>query len=306
MVEFTRVLCPIDFSESSLRALDHAAALSNWYAAQLTVLHVAPTFDPVQVRGDLGQPVQIVNPVSRDEVLDELRRAVERITVSPTPTLLAAAGEPTTTITDQALSIRADLIVMGTHGRRGFRRLLLGSVTENVLHEAPCPVLTVPPHAGAPASEPIVFSRVLCPVDFSPSSLQALGFGLDLARQANGRVTVMHALEWLAEDPPLAAMRFDIEEFRRNLAEDATERLRALVGEASRTQADVDIVVVFGRAHREILRLAEASSVDLIVMGAQGSGGVGLALFGSSTQQVARRASCPVLTVRGLRQPQAP
>jgi nucleotide-binding universal stress UspA family protein len=304
MVEFRRVLCPIDFSELSLRALDHAAALANWYKAQLTVLHVAPTFEPVQVRGDLGQPVHIVTPVSREEVLEGLRRAVERITVSATPTLLAEAGDPTTTITDQALSIRADLIVMGTHGRRGFRRLLLGSVTESVLHEAPCPVLTVPPRAGAAGSDAIVFTRVLCPVDFSPSSLQALGFGLDLARQANGRVTVMHALEWLAEDPPLAAMRFDIEEFRRNLAEDATERLRAVVADASRSGDEVDVVVVFGRAHREILRLAEANSVDLIVMGAQGSGGVGLALFGSSTQQVVRRASCPVLTVRALRHPQ--
>jgi nucleotide-binding universal stress UspA family protein len=306
MVEFTRILCPIDFSESSLRALDHAAAVANWYEAQLTVLHVVPTFEPVQVRGDLAEPVHVVNPVSREQVLDELRRVVEGVTVSRAPALVAAAGNTTTIVTDHALSIGADLIVMGTHGRRGFRRLLLGSVTETVLHEAPCPVLTVPPRVGAAGSEPIVFSHVLCPVDFSPSSLQALGFGLDLARQANGRVTVMHALEWLAEDPPLTAMRFDIVEFRRSLAEDATERLRALVAEESRTVAKVDIEVVVGRAHREILRIAEASSVDLIVMGAQGSGGVELALFGSSTQQVVRRASCPVLTVRGLRQPQAP
>jgi|RhiMethySRZTD1v2_1073278.scaffolds.fasta_scaffold00435_23 nucleotide-binding universal stress UspA family protein len=301
MVEFTRILCPIDFSELSLRSLDHAAALANWYDAQLTVLHVVPTFEPVQVRGDVGEPAHVVNPVSREQVLDELRRAVDRLTVSATPTLAAAAGDATTGITEQALSIGADLIVMGTHGRRGFKRLLLGSVTETVLHEAPCPVLTVPPRAGAASSEPVVFTHVLCPIDFSPSSLQALGFALDLARQANGRVTLMHALEWPANDIPRTSMRFDTEAFRQSLAEDARERLRALVTEESRTWAEIETVLVFGRAHREILRVAEANGADLIVMGAQGSGGVDLALFGSSTQQVVRGATCPVLTVRAQR-----
>jgi nucleotide-binding universal stress UspA family protein len=275
--------------------------LAHWYEAQLTVLHVVPTFEPVQVRGDVGEPVHLVNPVSREQVLDELRRTVDRLTVSATPTLAAVAGDATTTITEHALSIGADLIVMGTHGRRGFKRLLLGSVTETVLHEAPCPVLTVPPRAGAASSEPVVFTHVLCPVDFSPSSLLALGFALDLARQANGRVTLMHALEWPASDIPRTSMRFDTEAFRQSLAEDATERLNALVTEESRTWAEIETVLVFGRAHREILRVAEANGADLIVMGAQGSGGVDLALFGSSTQQVVRGATCPVLTVRGLR-----
>ena len=302
MIEFTRILCPIDFSESSLRSLDHAAALADWYKAQLTVLHVVPTFEPIQVRGDLGEPIQVVNPVAREQVLDELHRAVQRTTASATPTLTAAAGDTTKTITDQALSIGADLIVMGTHGRRGFKRLLLGSVTETVLHEAPCPVLTVPPRAGAASSEPVVFKHVLCPIDFSPSSLQALGFALDLARQANGRVTLIHALEWLSEDIPRTSMRFDTEAFRQSLAEDATQRLRSLVADEPRTWAEIETVVVYGRAYREILRMAETKSSDLIVMGAQGSGGVDLALFGSSTQQVVRRAACPVLTVRGLRQ----
>jgi nucleotide-binding universal stress UspA family protein len=146
-----------------------------------------------------------------------------------------------------------------------------------------------------------VFTHVLCPIDFSPSSLQALGFALDLARQANGRVTLMHSLEWLSENIPRTSMRFDTDAFRQSLADDATQRLRALVANESRTWAEIETLVVFGRAYREILRIADAKGADLIVMGAQGSGGVDLALFGSSTQQVVRRATCPVLTVRGLR-----
>ena len=86
------------------------------------------------------------------------------------------------------------------------------------------------------------------------------------------------------------------------MLEDGQERLRNLVFEESRAWVEIDDVVVFGRTYREILRAAEAKPADLIVMGAQGRGAIGLALFGSTTQQVVRGAMCPVLTVRGLRQ----
>jgi nucleotide-binding universal stress UspA family protein len=222
--------------------------------------------------------------------------------VAPHATPVAEAGDPQATIIDQAISKRADLIVMGTHGRRGFKRLLLGSVTENILREAPCPVLTVPAHTGAGASEAVTFKRILCPVDFSPSALQALGFAVDLARQADGLVTLLHVVEWLAEEEPRASAHFNVPEYRRYMVEDARQRVRDLVAEESRTWVEIDDVIVFGRAHREILRAAETKPADLIVMGAQGRGGVGLALFGSTTQQIVRGATCPVLTVRGPRE----
>src|SRR4029078_1225689 len=126
----------------------HAVCVADWIKRHLTFLHVVPPLEPIQVRGDLGEPIQVVNPVAREQVLDELHRAVQRSTASATRTLTAAAGDTTKTITDQALSIGADLIVMGTHGRRGFKRLLLGSVTETVLHHAPGPVLNVTPPAA--------------------------------------------------------------------------------------------------------------------------------------------------------------
>ena len=300
VIEFKRILCPVDFSESSTRSLAHAAALARWYEAQLTVLHVVPTFDPVQVRAELGVPIQIVNPVPREEVVQEMRRLLHRAGFSADAHLAAEAGDASTTIVDQALTTSADLIVIGTHGRRGFKRLLLGSVAETVLHEAPCPVLTVSPHTTATTSDVVTFKRILCPIDFSPSALQALGFALDLARQAGGLVTLLHVVEWLPEDEPRTSAHFNVPEVRRYMVDDAKERLRSLVAEESRVWCEIDDVIVSGRAHREILRAAETRSADLIVMGAQGRGGVGLALFGSTTQQVVRGAACPVLTVRGV------
>jgi len=256
----------------------------------------------MQVRGDLTEPVRVLNPMPREQVLEEMSRSLNLAALSSRATPLAESGDPQATIIDQTLSKKADLIVMGTHGRRGFKRLLLGSVTEAVLREAPCPVLTVPPHVSATASEAVTFKRILCPVDFSPSALQGLGFALDLARQADGRVTLLHVVEWLAEEEPRASTHFNVPEYRRHMVDDAQERLRNLVAEESRTWVEIADVVVFGRAYREILRAAETKPADLIVMGAQGRGGIGLALFGSTTQQVVRGATCPVLTVRGLPQ----
>ena len=302
MIEFTHILCPVDFSESSTRSLAHAAALARWYEARLTVLHVVPTFDPVQVRTELGAPVQIVDPVPREEVVREMRLLLDRAGFAADAHLVAEAGDASTTIVDQALTTRADLIVIGTHGRRGFKRLLLGSVTETVLHEAPCPVLTVSPHAAASTSDVVTFKRILCPVDFSPSALQALGFALDLARQAGGLVTLLHVIEWLSEDEPPTSAHFNLPEFHNHMVNDAQQRLRSLVADESRAWCEIDDMIVSGRAHREILRAARARSADLIVMGAQGRGGVGLVLFGSTTQQVVRSAACPVLTVRGALQ----
>lgn len=297
MVEFAHIICPVDFSESSQRALAYAMAVARWYEAEPTILHVVPTFEPMQVRGDLGQPIQLVTPPTREEVLEEMRRALG--TLPPRATPVADAGDPQTVILDRALTEKADLIVMGTHGRRGFKRLLLGSVTEAVLRESPCPVITVPPHASARVSEAVKFSRILCAIDFSPSSLQALGFALDLARQARGRVTLLHAIEWLPEHEPRTSAHFNVPEYRNYMSRDAREQLRALVAQESPSLVDVDDVVVFGRAYREILRNAEEKPADLIVMGAEGHGGIGHAIFGSTTQQVVRGAPCPVLTVRG-------
>jgi nucleotide-binding universal stress UspA family protein len=73
VIEFKRILCPVDFSDSSTRVLAHAAALARWYGAQLTVLHVVSTFDPMQVQAELGVPVQIVNPMTREEVVGGMR-----------------------------------------------------------------------------------------------------------------------------------------------------------------------------------------------------------------------------------------
>ncbi len=299
VVNLKRVLCPVDLGKLSIRPLAYAGAIAKWYDGELTALHVVPTFDAMEVRaGALFDPVRVVYPMPREEVLEQLRRTLNAAGVPiENVTLAAEAGEPAATIVDQAVARRSDLLVMATHGRSGFDRLLLGSVTEKVLRNAPCPVLTVPPHAsGSPAH--VVFRTILCPIDFSSAALQALGFALDVGRRAHASVIVLHAIEWLVEEEPRELAHFNVPEYRQYLVQDAHERLDALLAEEPRIERGAESMVVVGRAYRAILRVAAEHGADLIVMGAQGSGGPVLTPFGSTTQQVVRTASCAVLTVR--------
>lgn len=302
MMTFSQVLCPIDFSDASVKALAYATAVARWHHGHLTLLHVAPTYDMVNVQsGGLGDPVHVVQPPSRDEVQAELRRLAERAGADVDRlTVAAVEGSAASAIVDEALTRHAALVVMGTHGRGGFDRLLLGSVAEKVLRKSPCPVLTVPPHAPAIHADDVAVTRILCPMDYSPAAHQALGFALAIGRQRHAAVTVLQVIEWLSDEEPRATAHFNVAEFRSALVADAHERLRALIAEAAPGRAGIDDVVAIGRAHVTVVETAAATGADLIVMGTQGRGAVGTALFGSTTQHVVRAAECPVLTVRGV------
>lgn len=292
---FTHVLYPTDFSEASLKAWPYAAAVARRHQARLTVLHVVPTFEPASLpSAGIAAPHHIVPPTP-DDVRHEMQRAIPDVPLHGVEVrYVPHAGDPVQVIADQAVSGSADLIVMGTHGRGGVERFLIGSVTEKVLRLAPCPVLAVPPHVPTALAAEALFARVLCPLDFSPASLQVLGFAFGFARLAKGSVTVVHVCE-VADEPRLYAY---LGEVRRQALDIARARLDALLADEPATSCGVEQIVVLGRPGREILKIASQQVSDLIVMGAQGRGGVGLALVGSTTQDVIRAATCPVLVVR--------
>ena len=300
MVTFKHVLYPTDLSDASRSAIPYAAAMARWYGAQLTVLHAVPTFEPIPIPSDrIGTPTSLVAPPTREAVEAEVRDWLGSSAFEGLKTVvLAMAGDPVRVIADECIADAVDLIVMGTHGRRGFDRLLSGSVTERVLRASPCPVLAVPPGLDIASGATAVFHRVLCPVDFSASSRRALDIALDLARQSNGTVSVITVIEWLAEEEPRATAHFNVSEYRQHLLEDTRARLHALLSEEARTWCDINEIVTFGRAHRKVLRLAAEERCDLVVMGAQGRGGATLAFFGSTTPLVVRSATAPVLVVR--------
>jgi nucleotide-binding universal stress UspA family protein len=138
------------------------------------------------------------------------------------------------------------------------------------------------------------FTRILCPVDFSCDSLAALSHACELARDADGAVTVLNVI-----DVPAALYEmpgFDIDRYRR----EALTRSRARVSELIPEEAErgLDVIVSEGRPDQEILRVAAEQATELIVMGVSGRHAVDLAMFGSTTHRVVRGAPCPVLTIR--------
>jgi nucleotide-binding universal stress UspA family protein len=231
-----------------------------------------------------------------------VRREVEQLFAAWAPPrleVLVDVGNAGLTILDRAAD--CDLIVMGTHGASGFERLMLGSVTEKVLRRSPRPVLTVPPRAAATSELP--FRRLLCAIDFSESSLAGLQLAASLARESGAELTLEHVIEWPWHEPPpppLEALPREqataLDEFRRYLVSMACNRLKDL----ART-LDIERTswrVAHGKPYTELLRTAADLQTDLIVMGVHGRNAADLALFGSTTNQLVRRASCPVLTIR--------
>ena len=294
MIPITHVLCPIDFSDISQHALAHAAAIARWYEARLTVLYVfvnLPTMD--------GPPLVLDN-ADRERLMAQMRRFAAVPSTVPTEFRIQEGGFAHDEIVAQIAATHADLLVLGTHGRSGFQRMFLGSVSEKVIRKATCPTLVVTPRAADVAMDaPVQFHRIVCPVDFSDSSLNALEYAINLAEEADARLTVLHVVELphvLGDEP--AVVDIDVARIHEAATTEARRRLHDLIPAQARTYCTVDTTVVEGRAYREILRHAAERQSDLIVMGVQGRGALDLLVFGSTTHHVIRSATCPVLIIR--------
>ena len=302
MLTLRTVLCPTDFSDVSARAETYAAALARHYDASLHLLHVDP---PMPVMAPYGEiPVDARMFEEQREVAEaELAKAGERaraggLTVETT----MKGGHPAREILALADRAQADMLVIGTHGRGGVEHLLLGSVAEKIMRKAACPVLVVPP--GAPGDSDALFSRILCPIDGSAASAHALTYALSLAQETDGHVTLLYVVEPVPAAGEFGAL--DVEEYRRAGEEHARQVLRDAVPDDVRTWCRLDERVATGKPSERILDAATTERADVIVMGVRGRGAIDLLAFGSTTNEVIRRAGCPVLAVHPVATPVRP
>src|SRR5262245_9541999 len=292
-----RILCPVDFSDTSREALRYALELARPRGAEVGVVHVAArTLPPLSALGT--QASEAVEPGARAglrrDLLEQLKRFADPLVDGVRVAYLVDEAGVAETIV--ALAARSDLVVLGTHGHGEIEKLILGSVTEKVLHKSPCPVLTVPlPGSGSRARRP--FRRILCPLDFSPPSQEALRYAVALACDAEGGLVLLHVIEGLLGEKP-RDLRVDVQGYLDDAQRNAQARLRATLAETDARLLDGEPVVATGRAHAEILRVAEECGADLIVLGVHGQTVLDRVLFGSTARHVVRAAPCPVLSVR--------
>jgi nucleotide-binding universal stress UspA family protein len=193
-----------------------------------------------------------------------------------------------------------DLIVLGTHGRRGPGRLFLGSVAEEVVRRAPCPVVTVREREGAAPAGRI--ERLLVPVDFSDPSREALRVARDLAVRLRGRLDLLHVVEqvvlpgfYIPGAPGVFPQNL---EALQGSAEAELRREAEALGEP---RVPVSTRVLTAAPAYGIVEQAESLGSDLIVMATRGLAGVERLLLGSTAERVVRMAPCPVLTVGAAR-----
>lgn len=283
-----RILLASDFSDCAKLAETSARLLAKACAAKLEILHVL----------DLQPGMDPELPVNR-LYLEQLRKEADRQLAGALARAaadgLAAAGHqlpglPGQRIADMARDGDADLVVLGTHGRTGLDRLLLGSTAEEVVKTAPCPVLTV---RSTPAGPGI--RHILVPVDFSDYSLEALEYAVQVAKLFGAAVTLLHVLE-----PSSYGLDFTLshaaeehkvrERLERRLADFAA--LLTSHGLTARHAMDA------GAPGESIVAWAQDQQCDLIVMGTHGRRGLSHLVAGSVAQAVLRRAACPVLTMK--------
>ena len=294
MLEMKLILCPIDFSEFSIRAYHYALSLAEHYRAKLVAQHIVelwryPYADYVASTGDYAE----FSRALRDGGKQQLQEFVKSHSHDEMePELVVHEGAAPDSILSFAQARKTDLIVMGTHGRRGYDRMVLGSVTNRVMRRAPCPVLAIcrPPHDSSAAGEERGcvhhLSRILFCTDFSDNSERALNYAISATAEYAAELTLLHVLEEI----PTPAKGGEA-------MATATEQLDKLVPQEGRKTLTIKTAVRIGKPYRQIIQLAMEAQIDMVVMGVRGRGALDLAVFGSTTYRVIQLGPCPVLAV---------
>jgi nucleotide-binding universal stress UspA family protein len=300
MLTIENILVARDFSSVSDRALRYGFDLAARTGATLHVLHAEVLHEP-ESRSDGGcSPAKGV-PALRDELKDEgivpadaldAVSVVEgvRRDVSAAPALLTYAAEED-----------IDLIAMGTHGRRGPSRILLGSVAEEVVRRSDRPVLTVRGRTDDGRTVPTgQIRRVLVPVDFSDYSRAALRQAHAWAALYDAQVYVLHVVEETLHPAFYVGGVRSIYDVEPDLDEKVHEKLRAFVANTLDTPGAVETRVASGAAPSAIAEFVEEHDMDLVALSTHGRTGMERFFLGSVTEKVVRHVTCPVLTVKAF------
>ena len=289
-MEIRNVLVPVDFSPASQFAVDFAVSLARRFRARLTLLHVVESVAAFSYTF----PLESDKPGEQhtDQALDRLSKMLspedqDDLELQVRLRYGSTEAEIRSAIDDEAASI----VVIGTHHHGLIRRLLAGSVTEDLLREVPVPVLTVSSDA-----QPGTLARILFATDLTEPSQEGFRFALDLARTVGAHLEVLHVIEPIPLTYGGAVASIDTHEDKQLLTEHARKMLAALESEGSRHGVVVASELAEGIASEQILEAAKNSAAELIVLTIHHKGLIERALLGTTAERVVRDTRVPVLS----------
>lgn len=297
MLKVRKVLYPTDFSTCARSALDDAIFWAQEFEAELHMLHAVVLHQADPGNPDKQFPGQTELMQSIHEVAGSQLAHLAGLSTSAGINILQETQpgySATEVILGHAQEIDADLIVMGTHGRRAVTRFLLGSVADRVVRHSRCPVLTI--RRDEKAQPLTAVRRILVPIDFSKHSRVALETGRELASKFAADLLVVHVVELYTlpsfYGPSMIATDTDA------IRERALREMDDLLQQAGGPDVPTEVQVAYGRPSEMIVEVSVEEKVGLIVIPSLGLSGLDHVLLGSTAEHVVRRAPCPVLTLK--------
>ncbi len=279
-ISFKNILFLTDFSEASQAALAYGMGMARHFKAHLFPAHAS---DPVVL-------TETVDPNIVDEVIEHsqnrLKSLIKDKDIEVTP--LFERGSVDTSFPHWIDENGIDLVVVGTHGRRGMERFLLGSTAEFIFRNSPCPVLTTGPHVMLRPYHGFTAEHILFPTDLGPHAEHALAYALSFARENHARLTLLHVMK------PEEAFRAD----SKTVLEGTREKVEVLLPDDARDWCAPEIVVEAGDAAAKVLDYADKERPDLIVLGLPKNKKFNSHFRTGVTFKIISQAPCPVLTVR--------
>jgi nucleotide-binding universal stress UspA family protein len=287
-VAINNILYLTDFSQPSEAALPFAASIAREYEAKVYVFHV---LIPAVYTYTTPETAAATMEAQEDDAQANMQRVNAQLAGLTHETIVERNTGVWPGVEAAIQEYGIDLIVVGTHGRTGYQKLLMGSVAEEIFRRSGVPVLTIGPSEKHGAHRGARFHHVLFPTDFTEESLAAARYALSMAQENEARLTLLHVMKG-----PEA-----LDKATEDRISSASFRLHEIVPEAAESWCQPDAVVRFGVAADRILDVAKERDVDLIVLGVRGRHGVpGAAthLERATAHKVVAHAPCPVLTVR--------
>ncbi|MGB8011668.1 MAG: universal stress protein [Terriglobales bacterium] len=284
-IKLRNILFATDLSSSAPAVLSHAADLARRYGAVLYTVHVLPHMPFVEATGPGPEQAEML----ANEQMPALMNSASLQGIEHKE--LIVQGEVSKILSRLVRERGIDLILMGTGGRKGLGKLLLGSVAEEVFRNAECPVITMGPHATRWGTDGKL-EHILFATDFGPESLHGLPYAISLAEENRARLTLLH----VAPEPGVTMPEFLPMIDPRERVAYTKHHLCALLPEVTQLSHDPQCIVEFGPAAATIVKIATLST-DMIVMGVKRPAALTKHLGEGVAYQVICNAPCPVLTV---------